>query len=63
MYRQYEDPGKLEARLKVLQEEREAAILDGDEDHVIALDEDIAELKERIRFAWDDEEYDENEDY
>ena len=61
MYRQYENPGKLEAQLKELQEERTAAVLDGDEDRVVSLDEDIAELKDRINFAYQDEEYDENE--
>ena len=63
MYRQYEDPGKLEARLKELREERTAAVLNGDEDRIISLDEEIAELKDRINFAYQDEEYDEQEGY
>ena len=51
MYRQYEDPYKLEQRLKELQ--AEAKQRPDDED--LALE--IHELKERINFAWQDDEY------
>lgn len=55
MYRQYENPYKLEEQLKELQARRAA---ETDEDVLIALDEEIAELKDRINFAWQDDEYD-----
>lgn len=56
MYRQYEDPYKLEECLAELKKRRAKAT---DEDEIMSLDEDIAELKERINFAWQDDEYDE----
>ncbi|MBO5828906.1 MAG: hypothetical protein J6R59_10715 [Paludibacteraceae bacterium] len=55
MYRQYENPYKLEKELEELKELRANAI---DENEIISLDESIAELKERINFAWQDDEYD-----
>jgi hypothetical protein len=51
IYRQYEDPYKLEQRLKILQ--AQASFNPEDEDLAI----EIAELKERINFAWQDDEY------
>lgn len=61
MYRQYENPNKLEKRLEELKEEyRIATEENADEDRLESLEYDIAELKERINFAWQDEEYDEN---
>lgn len=54
MYRQYEDPYKLEDQLKTLQE---MLAEEDDEDRIIALTEDIAELKDRINFAWQDDEF------
>ena len=64
MYRAYENPGKLEDQLKELQDERSRAELDGADETVLAgFDESIAELKDRINFAYQDEEYDEREDY
>ena len=56
MYRQYENPYRLEEWLAELKERRTNAT---DEDEIMSLDEDIAELKERINFAWQDDEYDE----
>ena len=54
MYRQYENPYTLEKRLAELKELR--AYNPEDED----LAQEIAELEERINFAWqDDEEIDE----
>lgn len=60
MYRQYEDPGKLEDQLKELQA-RYAA--ETDEDVLIDLAQEIEELKDRINFAWQDDEYDSECDY
>lgn len=51
MYRQYEDPYKLEQRLAEVQE----AYAQNPDDEYYA--EEIAELKERINFAWQDDEY------
>lgn len=55
MYRQYENPYKLEKELEELKERRANT---ADEDEIMELDESIAELKDRINFAWQDDEYD-----
>ena len=60
MYRQYENPYKLEEQLKELKEEYHNTT---DEDKLISLSESIAELEERINFAWQDDEYDSEYDY
>lgn len=61
MYRQYEDPGKLQERLAIAKAKLDAAILKGeDEERIFDLHEDVEELKDRLRFAWADQEYDEN---
>lgn len=62
MYRQYEDPWKLQDRLKEAQEQLEKAKLEDPEniDLIIDLVEEVESLKERINFAWQDQEYDEN---
>ena len=59
MYRQYENPYdlnkylcELEAEFDTRLEERESL------EDLIDLAEDIATLKERINFAWQDDEYD-----
>ena len=59
-YRQYENPYKLEEQLKRLKEERNTLNYNDDfyEDRYISLSEDIAELEERINFAWQDDEFD-----
>lgn len=49
MYRRYEDPYKLEEQL---------AELHADNPDNIDLAIEIAELKDRINFAWQDDEYD-----
>ena len=60
MYRQYEKPHKLEKRLEELKEEYRTAVEENaDEDRLTSLAYDIAELEERINFAWQDDEYDE----
>lgn len=59
MYRQYENPGALEERIKELELEYCKAVESGvDEDGLMSLSEDIAELKDRINCAWQDDEYD-----
>ena len=62
MYRQYEDPRKLEDELEKVKNEYELAYAEGNlsEDDIIYYQERIEELKERINFAWQDEEYDES---
>ena len=62
MYRQYEDPWKLEDRLDAARERLEIAKQEDpdNDDRIIDLLEEIEELKERINFAWQDQEYDEN---
>lgn len=52
MYRQYENPYELEARLAELEAiERRAR-----EEERYDIDLEIQELKDRIRFAWEDDE-------
>ena len=57
MYRQYENPYSLEEELQELKAEYQKAIENNaDEDTIMYLAENIAELKERINFAWQDAE-------
>ena len=59
MYRQYENPHNLEDRLKELQSRRAALPLTPEtETELMDLDIEIHELKERINFAWQDDEAD-----
>lgn len=59
MYRQYENPYELEKQLEELKEElHKAYILGGDVYELEDLEITIAELKKRINFAWQDDEYD-----
>ena len=59
MYRQYENPHTLEERLKKLQSRRAALTLTPEtEAEIMDLDIEIHELKERINFAWQDDEAD-----
>ena len=55
MYRQYEDPYKLERELEQL--EQAYAQCENDDERV-DLYLAISELKDRINFAWQDDEYD-----
>lgn len=58
MYRQYEDPYKLEKQLKELRREYDNAKENNtDEDTLVELTQDIHELEERVNFAWQDDEY------
>ena len=54
IYRQYENPKTLEERLE--EAKRRLAENPYDED----LANEVAELKERVNFAWQDDEYDED---
>ena len=65
MYRQYENPYKLNKYLCELEAEFDTRFENGESlEDLIDLAEDIATLKERINFAWQDQEYDEmNRDY
>lgn len=57
MYRNYEDPYALEEMLKEAEERLAQDPLNE------GLQEDIAELRDRVNFAWQDEEYDNDYDY
>lgn len=60
MYRQYENPYALEEQLKELKEELHKAYSMGADVYELQdLQMEIAELKDRINFAWQDDEYDE----
>lgn len=65
MYRSYENPYELNKYLCELEAEFDTRFENGESlEDLIDLAEDIATLKERINFAWQDEEYDEmNRDY
>ena len=56
MYRQYENPRELEKELAAEKERISQPGYEADEFDA----ERIADLEERINFAWQDEEYDEN---
>ena len=60
MHRQYENPRLLQAQLDNLIAEFDDIQTSGkvDDDTYIDYHERIAELKDRINFAWQDEEYD-----
>ena len=61
MYRQYENPRTLEDRLKDLQEQYQNLKDAGtDLDDLVDLAIDIHELEERVNFAWQDEESEED---
>ena len=57
MYRRYEDPRKLEKQLKKLKRRYKQT---QDEDEKMYLAEEIAELTDRVNFAWQYEEYEED---
>lgn len=66
MYRQYEDPRKLEKELQELKAAYDAeyikAMQEGETsgrwEALTDINQEIEELKDRINFAWQDEEYD-----
>ena len=57
MYRRYEDPRKLEKQLAKLKRRYRQT---QDEYEKMYLAEEIAELTDRVNFAWQDEEYEED---
>jgi len=61
MYRQYEDPQKLEKMLEEAQARLEIARQEdpNNDDRIIDLYLEVESLKERVNFAWQDDEYDE----
>lgn len=61
MYRRYEDPHKLEQMLDAAEKklERMKAAPEPDDDSIIEQYNWIESLKERINFAWQDDEYNE----
>ena len=58
MYRQYEDPYAIERMIESLEISMSEAIRMDDEAAQISIAEELAELNDRLRFAWDDDEYD-----
>lgn len=61
MYRRYENPFTLEARLEELRNEFCERVEAGATwDELCDIQYDIAELEERINHAWQDDEYDSN---
>lgn len=59
MYRRYENPYDLEKQLEAVQFEYDMMVAEGaDIETLISVQEEIYELKERINFAWQDDEYD-----
>lgn len=57
MYRSYENPYELELQLKELKQQYYDAKANADEDSMIDLSIEISSLEERIKFAWEDDEY------
>lgn len=62
MYRAYEDPYKLECILKELKEELFELQYEWDEERFISLSESINDIEQRINFAWQDDEYENQEE-
>ena len=61
MYRSYENRYELELQLKELKQQYyDAKVSNADDDILIDLSIEISSLEERIHFAWQDDEY-ENE--
>ena len=58
MYRQYEDPNKIEHQIEMLEIEMQEAIALDDEDRQISISEELAALNDRLNFAWQVDEYD-----
>ena len=58
MYRRYEDPYKVQRLLDEAKTAFENALVyePDNEDLLISLHEDVAELEERLNFAWQDDE-------
>lgn len=64
IYRQYEDPYKLEQKLEELKEElKYLHAINADPYEIQDIQLEIAELKDRINSAWQDDEFDCDQDY
>lgn len=64
MYRSYENPFTLQDRLAELKQEYADRINAGEPvEDLIDLQCDIAEMEDRINFAWQDDEYDSEYEY
>lgn len=62
MFRRYEDPHKVQEMLEKAERELERVKADGIEDNTdyyIDMVNEVESLKERVNFAWQDDEYDE----
>lgn len=60
MYRRYEDPHTVAELLENAEMRLESAMAtEENDDYIIDLYIEVQELKDRLRFAWDDEAYDE----
>lgn len=59
MYRQYEDPYKLEKQLREAREEYSRRMEAGEDiEDLMDLAIEINDLEQRVNFAWQDDEYD-----
>ena len=56
MNRLYENPHKLEDMIKQVEAQLDSCDPDADEERYIDLHEELAELKDRLNFAWQDDE-------
>ena len=62
MYRAYEDPYELECILEKLKKELSELQYEQDEERFISLSESINDIEQRINFAWQDDEYENQEE-
>lgn len=58
MYRQYEDPYEIEKLIERAEIEMQEAIAMNDENAQISIVQELAELNDRLNYAWQDDEYD-----
>ena len=58
MYRQYENPYEIEKLIERAEIEMQEAIAMNDEDVQISIAQELAELNDRLNYAWQDDEYD-----
>lgn len=61
MYRQYQNPRWLQEAVESAKARLQRACEEGDIDEILWAQEELAELRDYERFAWDDEEFDEME--
>ena len=58
MYRQHEDPYEIEKLIERAEIEMQEAIVMNDEDAQISIAQELAELHDRLNYAWQADEYD-----